>query len=365
MRVVLVRLWWLMVGAGLAALLLEAVLRVLPVSMGLYRTQQYDRWPLQSYEPRRSYAYSFSWALRNAQRGVTNNYGHIAPFDFRMGAQPLVVLGDSFVEALMNDYQDTLQGQLGARLADHGAVYGLGVSGLSIADYLGMAQLAGREFKPTGAVVVLVDGDISESVFGGVGHYYFARGERGVAVRYRPLFGESALRDIRLAVGDVSLYRYLKVNLGFTPERFMRRFWSPTPAPSPRGNDAHPDLRPVVDHFLDELAGAMGVHPQCVVFLLDSDRYAIYNPKLASARIDPPELRRYFMQGAVARGYRAVELDPLFRRAYAEQRMKFDYWPIDRHWNARGHAIASDVAYQELFGSGRGECLPGGSGERR
>ena len=42
---------WLMLGVVLALALLEIVLRFLPVPMGLYRTQRYDEWPLQSYEP--------------------------------------------------------------------------------------------------------------------------------------------------------------------------------------------------------------------------------------------------------------------------------------------------------------------------
>ena len=44
---------WLMLGVGLAVALLEVALRFLPVPMGLYRTQRYDQWPLQSYEPAR------------------------------------------------------------------------------------------------------------------------------------------------------------------------------------------------------------------------------------------------------------------------------------------------------------------------
>ena len=42
---------WLMLGAVLALALLEVALRLLPVAMGLYRTQRYEEWPLQSYEP--------------------------------------------------------------------------------------------------------------------------------------------------------------------------------------------------------------------------------------------------------------------------------------------------------------------------
>ena len=145
---------WMMLGVVLALALLEIVLRFLPVPMGLYRTQRYDEWPLRSYEPKLPYTYSKSWALRNAHRGMTNNYGHIAPFDFHKDSAPVIVLGDSFVEGLMNAYPETLQGRLGALLGDPQSVYGLGVSGLSISDYLALSRLARDEFKPAAAVVL-------------------------------------------------------------------------------------------------------------------------------------------------------------------------------------------------------------------
>ena len=122
---------WLALGGLLGVVLLECLLRLLPVSMGPYRTGQFEQWPLHSSEPRVPYAYSYSWAMRNAQRGVTNNYGHIAPFDYVKGSHPVLVIGDSFIESLMNGYADTLQGQLGRKMGDPKSVYGLGVSGMS------------------------------------------------------------------------------------------------------------------------------------------------------------------------------------------------------------------------------------------
>ena len=142
MRRIFTRLIWLTFGALLVVVLLECILRLLPVSMGRHRTDQFERWPLQNLEPRLPYAYSISWAMLNAQRGVTNNSGHIAPFDYRKGSHPILVIGDSFIESLMNDYADTLQGQLSRKIDTLNPVYGLGVSGLSASDYLALSRLA-------------------------------------------------------------------------------------------------------------------------------------------------------------------------------------------------------------------------------
>jgi hypothetical protein len=50
-------------GAALALLALELILRLLPVPMGVYRTEDYQRWPLVNNEPNREYAYSMSWSF--------------------------------------------------------------------------------------------------------------------------------------------------------------------------------------------------------------------------------------------------------------------------------------------------------------
>ena len=350
---------WLMLGALLAVALLEVALRFLPVTMGLYRTQRYQEWPLQSYEPGRAYTYSKSWAMRNAHRGTTNNYGHIAPFDFQKDSAPVIVLGDSFVESLMNSYSDTLQGRLGALLGGPQNVYGLGVSGLSISDYLALSRLARDEFKPRAAVIVISDGDISESMYGALGYYSFLLKNDGVALNYRPLFGESLLRKIRMQIGDLALYRYLQVNLGFSPQHLVAWAKRGPAVTKDRVDRPDPRLRPIVDYFLKNLPVALGVPPRCIVFLLDSDRYAIYKPEKASKRIDAPELRNYFVSEANALGYRAVDLDPVFRQAYAHDQTKFDYWPFDRHWNVVGHDVAAATAYRLLYGTDGEVCRPG------
>ena len=116
MRRLLSPLCWFIAGALVVLTLLEVGLSLLPVSTGMRRTGDSARWPLQNTAPRSPYAYSITWAMLNAHRGVTNNYGHVAPFDYRKASRSVIVVGDSYVESLMNDYADTLQAQLGRML---------------------------------------------------------------------------------------------------------------------------------------------------------------------------------------------------------------------------------------------------------
>ena len=172
MRMVLSKLTLLAAGALTALILLEGVFRLLPVRMGPYRTEQYERWPLEAYQPDQPYTYSKSWQFLNVRHGVTNNYGHIANFDYRQRSHPVVVIGDSFVESLMNPYEDTLQGQLGARLGSRESVYGLGFSGLSASDFLGLSRLAKEEFAPTDLKAVPEAGGIGLWVGRGTEGYF-------------------------------------------------------------------------------------------------------------------------------------------------------------------------------------------------
>src|SRR5690242_8084630 len=119
------------VGAAAALVALELGLRLLPVSVGMFQSERSDLWPLHSLQPHVSYTYSMTWEMQNARHGRTNNYGQLAPFDYVEGSRPVIVVGDSYVESAMNDFRDTLQGQLGAMLAPAVPVYGFGVSGLS------------------------------------------------------------------------------------------------------------------------------------------------------------------------------------------------------------------------------------------
>lgn len=362
------RLVWLIVGAILAVTLLECVLRLLPVSMGLYRTDQFERWPLQNSEPRLPYAYSISWSMLNAHRGITNNYGHIAPFDYKKGSHPILVIGDSFIESLMNEYADTLQGQLGKKIAAPESVYGLGASGLSASDYLTLSRLARDEFSPVAAVFLITDGDISESLGPHLGYHFLVPDGETLKLGYTPLQGESFMKRIRKLIGDISIYRYFQAHLQFSLDNLVNVFKSqavPAVAPN-RALENIDGQRKVADWLLAELPAGLGLSPECIVFLMDSDRYAIYKPKLASPRKDNPEVRQYFIEQAQKLGFKVSDLDPVFRQRYAQDRTKFDYWPIDRHWSRVGHGVGADEAHRLLFASGQPQqrTCPMGTGDQ-
>jgi hypothetical protein len=362
MLAALARLKWLAIGVVLGALALELLLRCLPVSMGMHRTLQYERWPLNNTQPHRRFTYSLGWSMQNARSATTNNYGQVAPFDFRPGRHPVVVIGDSYVEAMMNDYADTLQGQLAARIGVPDAVYGLGVSGLSASDYVALSRQARDEFAPAAAVFVITDGDLAESLQPRVGSYYLVPGAGALQLRYEPMKGDTLPTKIRQVTGDIALHRYFQANLQFSLDPLLARLRpaallgalpsaSATSAAPNRGPDVA-EQKQVVDWMLETLPSSLGLPPACIVLLLDSDRYAIYRPDSASPRKDSADARQHLIDRARSLGFNVTDLDPVFRQRHARDRAKFDHWPIDRHWNRLGHGIAADEAYRFLFEPG-------------
>ncbi|WP_265941711.1 hypothetical protein [Dechloromonas sp. A34] len=347
----------------LGLLALEVCFRLLPVNRGLVRLDPATDWPLTNYRPHEPYSYSRNWSLLNPQNGRSNNYGHLASFDYEPNGAAIAVIGDSYIEARMNRFNDTLQAQLGNMLGLQGRVYGLGANGLSIADYLTLSRQAATEFKPTAYVYVIVDNDLSEAVTRRKGWHHFPAASSTWPVYVPEREGERSWVSNLLA--SSSLYRYLKGNLGISFD-FAAASSSPTKtaptasvAPAQRAFEIS-----AIKQFVDMLPKATGLPPSCHIFLLDTDRYAIYDKRQASAPIDPPELRDRFVAEASIAGLTVIDLAPVFAADYAREKKKFDYFPNDRHWNWRGHHIAALAAQQALQGSAA-TCLAAGQNQAR
>lgn len=342
---------YFLLGMVLVLACLEAALRFAPVTRGLFRTVQADRWPLHGYTPHARYAYSMAWDFQHFQTGTTNNYGHLAPFDFVKNSRPVIVLGDSFIEAQMLRYADTLQGQLGRLVGTTVPVYGLGFSGNSIAEYLATASMAREEFQPRAAVTLLHDGDISEAIGARALHHYFEFKAGRLEQGYQPSKGVSLARRLREPLGDSALYRYVFGHLKFSPQAIAGALAvEPAPAAGQPDQARRQQERVIVERFLDEFAARAGIPARCVVFLIDADRYELYDANYKPVQaVDSPELTQYFLSRASEAGYQVAELRPRFAAHYRKHGQKFDFWPVDRHWNWLGHKLAAEAAYDALI----------------
>jgi hypothetical protein len=161
----------ILLGAALTVLALEGVLRLLPIQDGLFAGDPSADWQVHHLIANQHFTFSDAWDLRNVHRGVTNNMGYVAPFDYVPGAKGVVVVGDSFIESVMNRYEDTLQGQLASTLRAAPTVLSFGTAGASLPDYIGLGPMVASRFRPRWVVILVVGGDFVEGFAPGPGFF--------------------------------------------------------------------------------------------------------------------------------------------------------------------------------------------------
>ncbi|HEU4778599.1 MAG TPA: hypothetical protein VFS58_01820 [Steroidobacteraceae bacterium] len=341
-----------MAGIGGTLLLLEGVLRLLPVLSGTYAADPRAAWPVHTMIPNSRFTYSTGWNLQNIRRGRINNYGYVAPFDYApakgAGRDTIAVFGDSYVEALMNDYGDTLHGALNDYLKTPRTVLNFGASGAEMPDYLGTAALVRRDFSPQWAVFVITSGDFTRGFSAGPGYFEWAP-ERSPPVKLVPEINRSASSQW---LRTVALIRYLRGNLSLRPGeliRLRRGAEAAEPSAPCRSEVLSKQDETLLAAFARELPLALALPPGRVILVFDADRKAIHAGKtrleagkcLARAARANDRLQELAAQA----GIHVIDSYPVFQRYFVERLGPLDRSPLDAHWNPAAHRLmAQEVA---------------------
>src|SRR5262249_48376085 len=150
----------LICGVVLSVLVLEGALWVFPTYNGVFAADPDPSWPMGHLPPNEHYTYSTSWNFRNVRSGVTNRMGYVAPFEYETSRAFAAVFGDSYVQALMVRYEDSLAAQIASLSStDASSVLNFGNAGSALPDYLGLAPRVRDQFHPGWIVVLIGDGD--------------------------------------------------------------------------------------------------------------------------------------------------------------------------------------------------------------
>src|SRR5947209_7799353 len=143
----------------------EIVLRLLPVSTGLRSMPVTAADPVLHFTPNRPFTNSLGWNMHNVVHGRVNNAGFVNDQDYvRDGPPLLAVIGDSFIEAQMVPYAESLQGRLAAALKDKFRVYSFAGSGAPLSQYLIWAGYAVKQYSARAVVINVVGNDFDESL---------------------------------------------------------------------------------------------------------------------------------------------------------------------------------------------------------
>lgn len=347
----------LIASFSFTALLLEALLRFLPVNDGFNFVPVNAEQPVFHALPNRTITTSKDWDFYNARVININNVGFRNDQVYTtQTARPLIaVVGDSYIEATQVDYKDTLYGQLAQKLGEDVRVYSFGFSGAPLSQYLAWAQYATQTFKADYLTFVIISNDFDESLGWWrprKGFLLYERCEERVYCLERQ---DYQIGRLRLIVEASALARYVVFNLQVMEFINKMKF---------KIAELHEDIdeeefignvkakvdpehikesKIVVDLFFKDLPKYTDLPPHKINFIIDGRFYEDDDTRFEKSYFG--EMRRYFMEQASARNYNVIDMKPIFKNNFQEHGERFDF-PRDAHWNELGHTLTADALHK-------------------
>jgi len=241
-----------------------------------------------------------------------------------------------------------------------------GVSGASLADYIGLGPMISRRFRVRWAVVVVVAGDFVGGFAPAPGYFGWNTGNTpSVQLRPQPVCTGAAplLTCTAKLVRWLAIVRYTRGNLRFDLRHFLHTSAKGAPRPCvPEGLQAgDADL---LAAYADRLPAAYGVPPERVILVFDADRAELYRSHgmstSSSCATRDSVARNALAAAAARRGEHVIDMGPVFAAYFKATGGRLDYSPSDWHWNAAGHRlVAAEVARIMRLGTPETDRTPG------
>jgi len=346
--------FWLLgsVAAGISIVgtlvLLELVLRHLPVRSGLEAQTVNREHPVFRYAPHRAATFSRGWNLVEVNRIRTNNDGFVNLQDYDRGsATPLLaIMGDSYVEALMVPQHHTVHARLQQHFGPARRVYTFAASGAGLAQYLCWARYARDTYRPRYVLFSIIANDFAEALWSRErrpGLHAFRRvGAEGWEMALEP-YEPGPLRPL---ARKSALLRYLVLNLQVA-EAMRQGLLAAAAGQHWVGNVAaavddgfYTEALWGMRVFLDQVPAFTGLPPERILFSIDGIRPQLYglpdHPAMAGSYWE--RIRAAFIVEARARGHEVIDLQKAFKADYARNGRRFEL-DVDTHWNGEGHRV--------------------------
>lgn len=356
-----------LLGIGGFLVMAELACRILPVNEGMRAQAVTAAQPVFRFEPNRSAIYSKNWNFSIVNRARTNNVGFVSDQEYRTDdPRPLFALiGDSYIEALMVPYAETIQARLAAAAGERGRVYAFAASGAGLPQYLSWAAHARDTYHPQAMSILIISNDFSEALYErehSPGFHAFARRPDGSAEMKLTEYQPSALRSI-LRRSALAMYLFTQVKiqnlvaaplvLGANDARYIGNVEATVP------EEFLAQSRWATDRFLDLLPEYTGLPRERVQIMVESIRPNLYQPEtMAEAEASYwGRMRAYMIEQARARGHEVVDMQPAFAARWARDHKRFEF-ASDGHWNGEGHAAAAEAVmgsrvWREVMGPAR------------
>jgi hypothetical protein len=356
------RLKKILVGLLITFVLLEVVLRFCPVSTGL-RPQTVDaEHPVYRFVPSHSFTFSRDWNFALANKGWVNGDGFVNDQEYVAadGKPLLAIVGDSFIEAQMVPYGDTVQGRLARKYEGKSRVYSFAAAAAPLSQYLVWAAYAHEKYAPDALVISVVGNDFDESLakYGiAVGQHHFVPGADKKLELQRFDFKSSRLGPL---IYSSALARYLHLNLRLG-NRLGALFGAIAGKKRPEeqfvGNTATAytperlaDSLQAIDKFFELLPGMSGMGPERILFVVDGMRPDLYDRFALEAAHTSyfAQMRSSFIMKAKMLSYEVIDLQEPFIARFERDHQRFEF-PTDYHWNGIGHGVVAEAVEGSLL----------------
>lgn len=280
-----------------------------------------------------------------------NNAGWNSAIDYEpLKRKPRIALiGDSYIEALQVNVDQSLAGELRRLIGSPVDVYAFGISGAPLSQYLQMARYVWSHYDPDIVVVNVVHNDFDESLCAVKRQAgMLCLKEEGQTLREATIQAYEPDPKTRVARHS-SAVRFAVVNLQILAKV---RDWLSVGTRKPSFNaNIDPEqvsvraarIQRATEHVLETFRRESGGRP--VLFVMDAPRRDIYAGTMETSSV---RWLNEMMNGECAKqGLPFIDLTGAFTHEFAVDHQRFES-EFDWHWNEHGHRIAAREVLQGL-----------------
>jgi len=287
------------------------------------------------------------WRVNNA--GWNSDIDYFEPSQRR---KPLIaIIGDSYVEALQVNVNDSIVSVLRRKVQGQYDVYGFGISGAPLSQYLQMSRYVVKHFDPEVIVVNVVQYDLEESVLSSASYPYFlkidmtnGKPEESI-LPLSPVTAKQTTKFLFKSAIVSYLWHNLKVGELWTQFRAKHHVNEKTLTNNVDTNlDAKTKIYEAAVYVLRTMREENPA--KAFVLIADAPRRDIYNG--AAPSNDLLWMHKVLTDLTSRYRFGLVDLMEPFQDRYAKEMVKFDS-EYDYHWNKHGHQYAGEVLYRKLM----------------
>lgn len=281
-----------------------------------------------------------------------NNFGWNSEIDYNRGRSEktrVAIIGDSYIESLHPNVEETMPGQLRQQIGDTVDVYSFGISSAPMSQYLHMSRYVTRNFDPDILVFNIVGNDFEQNLCE-VGWLLgmMCLNDTGDQITESEIIPYSPSFTRRWARRS-SLIRYMVLNLKLGTGAFEAVAGSRKLNVAPVGSMPAPLDRSRVANSIDYILRTIAEEnpERAVVFIMDGPRRVLYGEESPELDETAPWKNRMLRDVTSKYGFRFIDLTEEFSRKYEQDGEKFNS-EQDYHWNVNGHTVVAAALLETL-----------------